>query len=137
MTVPFPWIKSTTRTPLSFKWMQGNQHYEIHSPELVSFELEDLLQYCLEVRKKVTTVYSEDGHVGPFLYQILRCTLATHLRALWKTIISDITQYSVANFDLNLHAFIAATVASDDRHELIQQLRTHLKPHTLSVLQAN
>ena len=86
MTVPFPWIKSTTGTPLSFKWMQGNQRYEIHSPELVSFELEDLLPHCLEVRKKVTTICSDDDHVGPSLYQILGLTLATLLRALWETI---------------------------------------------------
>ena len=95
---------------------------------MVSFELENLLPHYLEVRKKVTIICSEDDHVGPSLYQILGRTLATHLIALWETIISGITQYSVANFDLSLRAFIATTVTSDDRHELVQQLHTPLKP---------
>ena len=129
----FPWIKSTTGTPLSFKWIQDSQCYEIHSPKLVSFELEDLLPHCLEVRQRVITVCAENDHKGPSLYQILGRTLATPLRALWETITSGITQFSVANFDLSLRAFIAATATSDDKHELLQQLRNPSKPRALSV----
>ena len=39
----------------------------------------------------------------------------------------------MANFDLSLCAFIAATVTSDDRHNLVQQLCTPSKPHALSI----
>ena len=76
---------STTGTPLTIKWTQGNQRYEIHSPELASFELEDLLPHCMEVRKKVITVCSENDHLGPSLCQVLGRTLANPLRALWDT----------------------------------------------------
>ena len=51
MAEPFPWIKSATGMPLSFKWMQGSQHYEIHSPKFASSKPEDLLLHCMEVKK--------------------------------------------------------------------------------------
>ena len=48
----FPWVKASTGTSIPIKWTIQNSHYEIHSPELESFELSDLLPHILEVRKK-------------------------------------------------------------------------------------
>ena len=88
----------------------------------------------MEVRKKVIIVCSENDHLGPSLCQVLGCTLATPLRALWDTLTEGIShKQSKENFDLSLRAFIAANATSDDRHELVQQLHTPSKPRALSV----
>ena len=47
---------------MPFKWTIGNAHYEVHNPELESFDLANLLPYVLEVRKKVFSDCVE--HVG-------------------------------------------------------------------------
>ena len=85
----FPWVKASTGTSIPIKWTIQNSPYEIHSPELESFELSNLLPHVLEVRKKVITVCADDTHLRPSLSQVLGCTLATPLRALWDMLISN------------------------------------------------
>ena len=48
----FPWVKASTGTSMPFKWTIRNSRYEVHSPELESFDLADLIPHVLEVRKK-------------------------------------------------------------------------------------
>ena len=52
----FLWVKAFTGTSIPFKWTIGNARYEVHNPELESFDLADLLPHVLEVRKKVISV---------------------------------------------------------------------------------
>ena len=130
----FPWVKASTGTSMPFKWTIGNACYEVHNPELESFDLADLLPHVLEVRKKVISVCAEHIHLGPSLSQVLGRTLATPLQALWDTLIADHARVQTqADFDLRLRAFIAANATSEDRHELVLQLRRPSKPHNLSV----
>ena len=35
----FPWVKASTGTSIPFKWTIGNARYEVHNPELESFDL--------------------------------------------------------------------------------------------------
>ena len=50
----FPWVKASTGTSMPFKWTIGNARYEVHKPELESFDLANLLPHVLEVRKKLS-----------------------------------------------------------------------------------
>ena len=130
----FPWVKASTGTSMPFKWTIGNACYEVHNPELESFDLADLLPHVLEVRKKVISVCAEHSHLGPSLSQVLGRTLATPLRALWDTLISDHDHVQTQHdFDLRLCAFIVANATSEDCHELVQQLCRPSRPCNLSV----
>ena len=121
----------------AIKWTITNTKYEIHVPELTSFELEHLLPHCLLVKNKIASVVGTAAHQGPSLYRAFPRTLSPVLQGVWQQIITDTpageVAETVAHFDNRIRELVAVHSTEEDQHDLLQQLRNARKPRELPV----
>ena len=125
-----PWVKPKSDGHAeAIKWQIDGSRYKIHAIILEDMELEALLPHCLEVRKKVLSVTSEEAHQGPSHFRVFPRTISTVLQSIWDVIIDqgDFNE-DQDGFDEALQMFVASHCTAEDRHELVQQLRHPHKP---------
>ena len=141
-----PWKKpglADNEYATSVKWQQNNSKYEIYSTTLEDMDVDKVVQHCLDVKGKIRKEVSNNNHLGPGYFKAFPRTLSVPLMAVWDTVIADIAaRLAVAhvpenenNFDIALREFVASNATTQDRHELIQQIRSPTKPRDLGVQQ--
>jgi hypothetical protein len=131
-----PWKKTTSEGQQmeTIKWTHVNSRYEIHAPVLEVLELSTLLPHCLEIKAKIESVVTTVAHIGPSLFRVFPRTISIVLRSIWDIIIHDDNPNETVNdFDTTIRTFISSHATPEDRHELVQQLRSPRKPRDMLV----
>jgi hypothetical protein len=135
LTIPhlFPWKKPLTKDHVeAIKWSNYNSRYEIHTTVLNELDLPILLPHCLEVRNKIEAVVTVNAHLGSSLFRVFPRTISTVLRSIWDLTIPGIDE-TPEGFTQAILLFIASHGTPEDRHELVQQLRSPRKPRDIAV----
>jgi transposase InsO family protein len=135
VTIIIPWKKTVSDTQVeTIKWTHVNARYEIHAQVLENLELSSLLPHCLEIKAKIESVVTTAAHIGPSLFRVFPRTISMVLRSIWDIIVEDDQpNETIDDFDATIRTFIASHATPEDRHELVQQLRSPRKPREMLV----
>ena len=121
----------------AIKWSIGNSRYEIYTIILKQFDVDQLLPHCWSVISKINSIVGTENHKVQSMYRVFPRTLSTVLLNVWKRIIANTPADQVAeteeHFGNRIRDLVAAHASEDDRHDLVQQLRTARKPRDLPV----
>jgi hypothetical protein len=123
------WEPTTNRT---LQWTHQQSKYEIHVVLLEKVELSDILPHCLGVLHKI------DGQVGLKIkerqitsyLQVLPRTMSMALQSYWKQVIQEYDELNadpitnLDEFNSVLKTFFAGHSTEDDRHNLLESLRS-------------
>jgi hypothetical protein len=132
----------TTKTTETLQWTHQKSKFEIHVVLLDQVELHDIVTHCLGVLHKIDGQVGfddEERRVTSYL-QVLPCTMSMVLQAYWKQILQEFeeandgaTISTVDTFNSVLKHFFAGHSTDDDRHDLIESLRSAIKPENMKV----
>jgi hypothetical protein len=119
----------------AIKWKQENTKYEVYTPILKSMDIGEMIPHIISIKSKVTTTVSEEDHAGPSLFEVFPRSLSIVLATIWEQVRDDAlnNDETVANFDNRAKDLLAVHATSDDRYDLVQQLRAIRKPRELPV----
>ena len=117
----------------TIKWTIGNAKYEIHITPLRDLSLDTLLPHCVDLMNKIRFVVGVAAHLGPSYYRVMPRAQSSVLTSIWDQIVPADRQETPDNFAEDIRSFIAAHSTVEDRHELLQQLRSPRKPRELTV----
>jgi hypothetical protein len=138
---PFPIEWDETKVPTeTIKWTlgaNGQIKHEIVSPMLAKSELGKLVHHCLAVMHKIDTHVGAANAANRFAsyMQVFPRTLSIQLLATWDNILVDhpLAAQDVASFHQAIRHFIEAHATDDDRHELLEYIRSVSKPRSMDV----
>jgi hypothetical protein len=131
----------TTKTTETLRWTILRSKFEIHVVVLEQVELNDIVPHCLGVLHKIdgqVGLDSDDRHVTSY-HQVLSRTMSMPLQSYWKQVITDYDEThedaisTIDDFNAVLRAFFASHATEDDRHDLLESLRSAMKPETMKV----
>jgi hypothetical protein len=132
----------TTKTTKTLRWTCQKSKFEIHVVLLDQVKLNDIVTHCLGVLHKI------DGQVGfdnkerrvTSYLQVLPCTMSMALQAYWKQVLQEFEEANdntpistVDTFNLVLKNFFAGHSTDDNHHDLIESLRSAIKPENMKV----
>lgn len=136
-SVLIPWEKQEDHylKQEAVKWSIGNSRYEIYTTTLEDIDVGALISHCLAVKYKIRQAVTTPAHFEQSLFRVFPRTLSNVLRPIWDVIVSDQDEIAESEdgFEEAIKEFIATHADSQDRHELVKQLRTAVKPMNLSV----
>jgi hypothetical protein len=130
-----------TKTTETLWWTIQRSKFEIHVIMLDQVELSDIVPHCLGVLHKIdgqVRLDDDDQRVTSYL-QVLPRTMSMPLQAYWKQVLMDYdethedTITTIDDFNAALRAFFAGHATEDDRHDLLESLRSASKPKTMKV----
>jgi hypothetical protein len=130
---------STKTTTETVKWtlgVNGAIKHEIVSPTLTKFELGHIVAHCLTVMHKIDArVGNNPAHQFASYMNVFPRTLSLPHVATWDTVLVDnpLAVQDVASFHQAIKHFIAVHATDEDRHELLEYIRTSAKPRKMDV----
>jgi hypothetical protein len=130
---------STQTTTETVKWtlgVNGAIKHKIVSPTLTKFELGHIVAHCLTVMHKIDALVGNNpAHRFASYMNVFPRTLSLPHVATWDTVLIDnpLAAQDVASFQQAIKHFIAVHATDEDRHELLEYIRTTPKPRKMDV----
>jgi hypothetical protein len=133
--------ESTIKTTETLCWTHQQAKYEIHVVLLEKVELCDILLHCLGVLHKIdgqVGLEIEERRITSYL-QVLPRTMSMALQSYWKQVLQEYDEMNanpitnLEEFNVVLKTFFAGHSTEDDRHDLLERVRSSNKPSSMKV----